>query len=134
MYYPVTCHQFHRSHDDEVLHVALIPHPICSSCQATMVLSRFVQLVLRTLIDTSGLTRAYFKHILVYFFARNHPSIRVGRVLWSRHTATFLMGVPQTQASDRAFCSPVDNPLSTCTLRNVPLANAFMLLNTLREK
>lgn len=30
----VTRHQFHTLHDDEVLRVAPVPHPDCSSCHA----------------------------------------------------------------------------------------------------
>lgn len=66
-------HQFPRLHHDGILHVALIPYPTGSLLHAILALPRSVGLILGTLTETFGLTLAasYFKHGLVYFFARN---------------------------------------------------------------
>ena len=102
---------------------------------------RSVGLILGTLIETFGLTLAasYFKHGLVYFFARN-PLEPERETVLQRESSEFCgqetyRHIPQggviVSSLYRGFCSPVDIPLSTWTLRNVPRANAVRLVNTL---
>lgn len=134
-------HQFPRLHHDGILHVALIPYPTGSLLHAILALPRSVGLILGTLIETFGLTLAasYFKHGLVYFFARNPLETERETVL-QRESSEFCgqetyMHIPQGDAIVsslcRGFCSPIDIPPSTWTLRNVPRANVVRLLNTL---
>ena len=72
-------HQFPRFHHDGILHVALIFTLFTVSCNLD--LAQIYRTDPATLIETCGPTpAAYFKHGLVYFFARNPLESERGKV------------------------------------------------------
>jgi len=100
------------------------PHPNCSSCHAMMASPRFVQLNLGTLTETSGCTKAYFKHVLASLLKTLYSPREgettpawVGRALCRRQT---YRAIPHGGAIDTALRQRLLQPLGQSLVYSDP--------------